>query len=114
MIVDAGTEFFYDQALSATDITSSTVDYGKGDAGDPPRLVLAVHNGSAGGKVTVKLQTADDEAFSSPKELGEYEGAPLAVALPYGCKRYLRLVVTSTYTSGTMDAALVADADIKW
>lgn len=114
MIVDAGNEFFYEQALSAADITSSIVDYGKGDAGDPPRLVVAVHNGSAGGKLTTKVETADDEAFTSPTVLGEYEGVPLAVALPYGCKRYLRLVATSTYTSGTVDAALVADADIKW
>lgn len=114
MIVDAGTEFFYEKPLSATDLTSDIVDYGKGDAGDPPRLVVAVHGGSAGGKVVTALQTSDDEAFASPVTLGTYDGDPLAVAVPYGCKRYLRLVVTSTYTTGTIDAALVADADIKW
>lgn len=114
MIVDAENEFFYEKELSASDLTSDLVDYGKGDAGDQPRLVVAVHDGSAGGTVTTKVQTADDEAFTSPKVLGEYEGAPLAVSLPYGCKRYLRLVVTSTYTSGKIDAALVADADLKW
>ena len=61
MIVDAGNTFFNQQALSAADLTSDVIDYGTGEAGDPPRLVVAVHDGSDGGKVTVKVETADDE-----------------------------------------------------
>lgn len=114
MIVDAGNTFFNQQALSAADLTSDVIDYGTGEAGDPPRLVVAVHDGSDGGKVTVKVETADDEKFSDAKTLGTFEGAPLAVALPGGNKRYLRLTATSTYTAGTIDAALVVDADISW
>ena len=114
MIIDGENQFFENTALSATDLTSEVVKTGVGDAGDPLHLVLRVKGGSEGGTAKTVLQTAKDEAFTSPVVLGTYDKVPLSVSVPRGDLGYMRLVVTSTYTAGTVSAALVVDDNINW
>lgn len=114
MIIDGENQCFENKALSATDLTSEVVKTGAGDAGDPLHLVLRVKGGSEGGTAKTVLQTAKDEAFTSPVVLGTYDKVPLSVSVPRGDLGYMRLVVTSTYTAGTVSAALVVDDNIDW
>ena len=114
MIIDGENQFFENTALSAKDLTSEVIKTGAGDAGDPLHLVLRVKGGSAGGTAKTVLQTAKDEAFTSPVVLGTYDKVPLSVSGPRGGLGFRGPAVTATYTAGTVSAALVVDDNIDW
>lgn len=114
MIFDGDNMFFRKKALTAADITSDVLNVGTGEASDPLWLVQKVAGGSTGGKLTTVLQTSKDEAFTSPVVLGTYTETDLHTKIPRGNLGYLRLVNTSTYTAGTVTAALVWDDEVPW
>ena len=111
MILDQQNTFFDAKALSAATLTSDVVYAGPGDAADQLTLVQKVVDGSSGGTISTVLETSDTEAFSTATTLATYTTADVKAKLPYGCKSYLRLRSTSTYTAGTVTASLVMDAD---
>jgi hypothetical protein len=128
MILDAQNLFFKDQALSNTTLTSDVIDYGEGEANDPPKLVADVSRDAGNGDIEVTLQTCDEPTFASPTvsfvkssktfttsfSLAGYPGPLVSAPLPRGNKRYLRTSVKSTFTDGKMTVALVNDDDIPW
>ena len=128
MIYDRQNMFFKDQALSATTLTSDVIDYGKGEANDPPKLVAEVTRDAGAGDIEVTLQTCDEPTFASPTvsfikksatfstsfALAGYPGPVVSAPLPRGNKRYLRTKVVSTFTDGKMTVGLVNDDDIPW
>ena len=87
-------------------------------------VVRGIEAGAGGTSVVVKLQTASDEAFSSPADL--FTSGPIALAdltedtehvkvrMPLGCDKYLRLKyeVTGTFTGGTMEGYLTPDLNM--
>ena len=111
MILDQQNTFFDAQVLSAATLTSSVIFAGPGDAADQLFLVQKVVGGSAGGTISTTLETSDTEDFKSAITMATYTTASVKAKLPYGCKKYLRLRSTSTYTAGTVTASLVMDAD---
>ena len=126
MIFDAQNTFFKEQALSATTLTSDVIDYGEGEASDPPKLVIEVTRDAGAGDVEATVQTCDESTFASPTvtfvkksptfstsfTLADFKGPVILALLPRGNKRYLRISAVSTFTSGKMTAALVNDDDI--
>lgn len=118
MILDRENMFMDAQAASGmSNALSDVVANGAGgDAANPLWLYAGVKGGNAAGKLTVALETDSVEAFSAPVALGTYEGkagAPVRAKLPLGAKKFLRLKVTSTFTSGTVTAGLVSDVDAQ-
>jgi hypothetical protein len=111
MIFDGENMFLDGKALSASTITSNVINVGPGESGDAMHLVLAV-SGAGTGTATTALETSATEDFTSKTVLGEYTKVPLSVQIPRGNLGYLRLSVTSTYTTGTVTAALVLDDNI--
>lgn len=129
MIVDKDTEFSLLQAVTTSAASTNVVD--QGAAGDsfksPPTLVIKVGTGvtaDGAGTVTFALQTATDEAFSSPITLWSTAAIGKAsltansivarVPFPTGCLRYLRVyytVATGPLTAGTFSAFLVRSPD---
>ena len=116
MIYDAENTFFWKKALnSTTTANSDVIKTGVGDAVCP--LTLFMQAVGASGDLTMTLETADNEAFSSPVELGEYtlkKDGTVKTKVPYGDLGYLRLKYTGSaqLTSGTLTAALVMDVDL--
>lgn len=112
--------------LSGGTGASDVIETGfKGDAYVGLWLVVrGIEAGAGGTSVVVKLQTASDEAFSSPVDLftsGAIELAALTedtehvkVRMPLGCDKYLRLKyeVTGTFTGGTMEGYLTPDVNM--
>lgn len=113
MIFDHDNMFFDEQALSAADLTSNVVKVGPGESNEPMKLFLGVDKNAGEGTASTVLQTATDEAFTSPVTLGTFSQVPLSVPVPRGNLGYLRLVVTSTYTTGKVTAGLVLDDDVQ-
>ena len=113
MIFDGDNEFFHKKELSASTLVSDVLAIGKGESGCPMFLALCVSKDAGEGTATTVLETASDAAFSVPKTLGTFTSVPLSAPLPRGNLGYLRLSVTSTYTTGTITAGLVLDDDIK-
>lgn len=106
----------------ASDIIKTDV---KGDAYIGLWLVIRSINAGAGGtKVVIKLQTAGDAAFTTPKDLFITPEIALAaltadtehvkVRLPLGCDKYLRLyfTATGTFTAGTIEGYLTPDINM--
>lgn len=112
--------------LSGGTGVSDVIETGfKGDAYVGLWLVVrGIEAGAGGTSVVVKLQTASDEAFSSPVDLftsGAIELAALTedtehvkVRIPLGCDKYLRLKyeVTGSFTGGTMEGYLTPDVNM--
>ncbi len=112
--------------LSGGTGASDVIETGfKGDAYVGLWLVVrGIEAGAGGTSVVVKLQTASDEAFSSPVDLftsGAIELAALTedtehvkVRMPLGCDKYLRLKyeVTGSFTGGTMEGYLTPDVNM--
>ena len=110
------------KGAGASDVIKTDV---KGDAYIGLWLVIrSVEAASGGTKVVIRLQTAGDEAFTSPKDLfitPELAVAALAeytehvkVRLPLGCDRFLRLKfdTTGTFTAGSVEGYLTPDVNI--
>lgn len=121
MILDKENEFSDAVAVLGVDINSDVIDLGAaGDAYDKELyLVIQVDTAAAGGtSIDFILQTATDEAFTSPVQLwssGAVVTATLVagyqvakVRVPSGCLQYLRVQydVTGTMTGGTYSAFL--------
>lgn len=85
---------------------------------NPLYLVAVIAKASGGsGVISAILETSDTEDFAAPVALGTFTnvtGKPeIKTKLPIGCKKYLRVKPTVTYTEGTMSAGLVSDVDIS-
>ncbi len=129
MIFDAGNLFLDKKAASTYGTTAAYSDNivantGGGNAEEACWLVVVVSNAAtAGGNLTITLQTSDVEAFSSgvvdlyaapvaTSSIGEV----VAVRVPVGAKKFFRLKLQGSASitgSGKITAGLVADADIK-
>lgn len=96
---------------------------GGGSAYDAPFLVMeATGAATAGGNLTVDLQTSDTEAFTTAVDVASYtvpsgsQGRVIVARLPYGLKKYLRLKLTGSASitgDAVLTAGLVLDADMK-
>ena len=129
MIFDAGNLFLDKKAASTYGTTAAYSDNvvantGGGNAYEAPWLVVIVAEAAtAGGNLTVTLQTSDAEAFGSGVvDLFEQtvatgsQGEVIAVRVPVGAKKFFRLKLQGSASitgSGKITAGLVADADIK-
>ena len=125
MIFDAQNTFSKDQAVTATALSTNTLDLGRGDHGPSERISLVVcANGYTAGAGSVELQTADvaasDGALTSPTVIASFPvtadvlkagGRIVAARLPHGLKRYVRLNynMSTNGAGGTLTAALVLD-----
>ena len=129
MIFDAGNLFLDKKAASTYGTTAAYSDNvvantGGGDAEEATWLVVIVAEAAtAGGNLTITLQTSDAEAFSSgvvdlyAKTVATGSiGQVVAVRVPVGAKKFFRLKLQGSASitgSGKITAGLVADADIK-
>ena len=129
MIFDAGNLFLDKKAASTYGTTAAYSDSvvantGGGDAEEATWLVVIVAEAAtAGGNLTITLQTSDAEAFSSgvvdlfSKVVATGSiGQVVAVRVPVGAKKFFRLKLQGSASitgSGKITAGLVADADIK-
>lgn len=129
MIFDAGNLFLDKKAASTYGTTAAYSDNvvantGGGNAEEACWLVVVVSEAAtAGGNLTITLQTSDAEAFSS----GVVDlfaqtvatggiGEVVAVRVPVGAKKFFRLKLQGSASitgNGKITAGLVADADIK-
>ena len=112
MIFDAENTFFDAKELSSGKLTSDIVKLGPGEASDPLTLFAAVNGASGSGTLSVAVITATDEAFTTPVTIATYTELPIKAKVPRGNKGYMKLEATSTFTDGTLTAALVLDDDI--
>lgn len=129
MIFDAGNLFLDKKAASTYGTTAAYSDNvvantGGGNAEEACWLVVVVSEAAtAGGNLTITLQTCDAEAFSS-NVVDLYaatvatgsKGEVVAVRVPVGAKKFFRLKLQGSASitgSGKITAGLVADADIK-
>ena len=129
MIYDAGNLFLDKKAASTYGTTAAYSDNvvantGGGNAEEACWLVVVVSEAAtAGGNLTITLQTSDAEAFSS-NVVDLYAatvatggiGEVVAVRVPVGAKKFFRLKLQGSASitgNGRITAGLVADADIK-
>ena len=129
MIFDAGNLFLDKKAASTYGTTAAYSDNvvantGGGNAEEACWLVVVVSEAAtAGGTLTITLQTSDAEAFSSgvvdlfSKAVATGSiGEVVAVRVPVGAKKFFRLKLQGSASitgNGKITAGLVADADIK-
>lgn len=113
MIFDAQNMFFDAKPLSAGTIMSDVISVGVGESYEPMKIVINVPGMDKSKAVSAELQTAVDEAFSSPVKLADFAKAPCSGFVPRGNLGYLRLKVTSTSTTGRITAGLVFDDEVK-
>ena len=129
MIFDAGNLFLDKKAASTYGTTAAYSDNvvantGGGNAEEACWLVVVVSEAAtAGGNLTITLQTSDAEAFSSgvvdlyaATVATGSKGEVVAVRVPVGAKKFFRLKLQGSASitgSGKITAGLVADADIK-
>ncbi len=129
MIFDAGNLFLSKKAASTYGTTAAYSDNvvantGGGNAEQAPWLVVVVTEAAtAGGNLTITLQTSDAEAFGS----GVVDlfaatvatgglGQVVTVRVPVGAKKFFRLKLQGSASitgNGKITAGLVADADIE-
>lgn len=129
MIFDAGNLFLDKKAASTYGTTAAYSDNvvantGGGNAEEACWLVVVVSEAAtAGGNLTITLQTSDVEAFSSgvvdlfAKTVATGSiGEVVAVRVPVGALKFFRLKLQGSASitgNGKITAGLVADADIK-
>lgn len=129
MIFDAGNLFLDKKAASTYGTTAAYSDNvvantGGGNAEEACWLVVVVSEAAtAGGTLTITLQTSDAEAFGSgvvdlfSKAVATGSiGEVVAVRVPVGAKKFFRLKLQGSASitgNGKITAGLVADADIK-
>lgn len=106
MIYDQENIFF--DAVTSPGTSDVIANVGSGDAACP--LFLVVHTDTDISGATFTLQTAEDEEFSTPVELGAFAAASgtglvVKAKLPYGALDFLRLVASGA-TGATVTAAL--------
>lgn len=129
MIYDAGNLFLDKKAASTYGTTPAASDNvvantGGGNAYEAPWLVVDVFGAAtAGGNLTVDLQTCDLEGFGSGVvTLGSWTiasgsiGEVIAARVPVGALKFFRLLLTGSASitgDAKITAGLVLDADIK-
>lgn len=129
MIFDAGNLFLDKKAASTYGTTAAYSDNivantGGGNAEEACWLVVVVSEAAtAGGNLTITLQTCDAEGFGSgvvdlyAKTVATGSiGEVVAVRVPVGALKFFRLKLQGSASitgSGKITAGLVADADIK-
>lgn len=101
---------FFDGASAITSGSNVICNVGGGDAVDP--LFLVVHSTAAeSSSLSFALQTSDAEGFGTNVVLGTFaskandKGVLIKAKVPYGAKKYLRLVGTGT-PAGKITAGL--------
>ena len=110
MIFDQENMLLDKVAISGETTSNVIYNMGGGDSHNPLFLV-AVATEKLSGEATAKLETADTEDFGEKTTLatftlaGATKGVLLKAKLPYGMKKFIRLVVTGA-TSGELSAGL--------
>lgn len=110
MIFDQENMYLDKATISGSTTSNVLYNMGGGDAHDPLFLV-AVATEPLSGAATAKLETSDTEAFEAATTLGEFtlagsaKGVLLKAKLPYGMKKYSRVVVSGA-TSGELTVGL--------
>lgn len=128
MIRDAQNTFCKDLDVSAFDADAEYTNIidgtAAGDAANQMYLVIANTTALKDGTLTATLQTATDENFTTPVDLGAYavaktKGIRVRTRVPIGCLQYLRVQLVATLDAnktslgaGAVTAALVYDVDI--
>ena len=128
MIFDYENMFLDHKAASSYGTTAAYSDNvvangNGGNAYDPAFLVVNVSGAAtAGGNITVVLQTSDAEAFGSGVvDMATYTvpagslGTVVKERIPYGAKKFLRLKLTGSAAvtgNGKITAGLVWDVDL--
>ena len=123
MILDEQNLFSDNQAITKTDVSSNVINFGKREIafGTPIELFIQVTEDFNNlTSLTISVQTADDEAFSTPVDLIE-QTLPEAELkkgtvsnlkfLPKGNLGYMRLNYTVTGTAPTTGAILAGVVD---
>lgn len=128
MLLDKENLFSEKQAVTSTEVSDNAIDLGSAGAGtgNAVKVLCQVTKSYTGtGTLAVALETAVDEAFTSPVTLALTEavaGADLKagyrfpLSLPEsGVKRYLRLgyTVSGTLGAGEITAGLVEDVQTR-
>lgn len=129
MIFDAGNLFLDKKAITTYGTTAAYSDNiventGGGNAEEACWLVVLITGAaSAGGNLTVTLQTCDAVGFGSnvvdlfAKTVATgSQGEVISVRVPVGALKYFRLKLQGSASmtgNGKITAGLVADADIK-
>ncbi len=125
MIRDAENTFFYKKDLNGTTtsgVVSDVINVGKGNAVLEQWLDVSLQSKLTGGSATVTLQTASDEAFTTPVDLlsvtattSTAVGKILQSRIPQGNLGYLRVKVvpTATLTAGKITAVLLVDSTLQ-
>ena len=128
MIHDAGNLFLDKKAITTYGTTAAYSDNvventGGGNAYEAPWLVVQITGAaSAGGNLTVTLQTSDAEGFGSgvvdlfaQTVATGSQGNVIAARVPVGAKKYFRLKLQGSASmtgDAKVTAGLVLDADI--
>lgn len=115
MYIDKENTFMLKQNISAA-FNSDVVQNGNGGDAYEALWLYVLVNTVLSGAATVKLETADTENMSGAVTVGTYTlpaqaGSKVAVRLPSGLKKYLRLNV-SGITSGAVSGFLTPDVKI--
>lgn len=119
MIFDAQNLFSKAQAVTATAVSTNTLDLGRGDYGPSESVSLVVcASGYTAGSLTVELQTADacsdTGALTSPVTVASFPvsaaalkegGTIVAARLPHHLKRYVALAYTAPSGEGAVAPA---------
>lgn len=123
MIIDNDNVFFDGvdiKGLSTTPKVSTVIKTGKGEAYNPLWIFVGADQ-ALSSDLTIALETAADEAFTSPVVLGTYtlpkaKGAAIKAKVPVGNLGFIRLKATGTSTAivkGALNAMLVPDVSIQ-
>lgn len=125
MIRDAENTFFYKKDLNGTTtsgVVSDVINVGKGNAVLEQWLDVSLQTKLTGGNATVTLQTASNEAFTTPVDLlsvtattSTNVGKILQSRIPQGNLGYLRVKVvpTAALTAGKITAVLLVDSTLQ-
>jgi hypothetical protein len=129
MILDRGLFYSFNQAVTTTANSTSSLNMGYGDSGIIDNLyvnVIATSTFAAVGSatLTITLQVSDDDAtftntpvtVTIPKDSMTVGADLLKIKLPYGMKKYSRLVytvATGPFTAGTLHAFISDGVDAQ-
>ena len=114
MIFDQQNMYLDKKTITNTTTSDVLYNMGGGDAHDPLFLVImATTNLATSGTITAVLEISDAQGFSPKTTLASYtlpantKGVLVKAKLPYGMKKYSRLVVSGA-TAGVLTAGLTA------
>lgn len=127
MLLDNENLFSNNQKITTGTIESENIiKFGENDVSFVPVLIQVTKDFSTLTSLKIKVETSQDEKFSSPTVLAEStlskdslkEGSSYPIAyLPKGNKGYMRLsyiVEGESETTGTITAGVVAANSLSW